>query len=229
LPFLVFYAPVQKRTMPTFLDESGDIGPTEKSAPYFRIAAVWFEHDEHTEEYENAVKILRKEKLKLPDTFEFHFSGNSHRQKESFFETIANHPFIFFISSFDKQAVDRATLTKDTIRESTIEGLVGVLRDTYHIAEACKPGTAGLNERIIFDECNDRHYEHELKRQFGTLTSTRGPNEKLIRSIKPSRSRSDLRIQLVDMVCGAVRLHLEGDHTYFTAIKSKCMGILRIP
>ncbi len=215
--------------MPTFLDESGDVGPSEKSALFFRIAAVWFETDDDVQRYENAMRILRRETLKLPESFEFHFSKNSRKQREAFFEAISPHNFLFFMASFEKAKAERASLTKELIRESTIKCLVDTLRETYLLAEASKAGTAGLNEHVVFDECDDPAYEQELKRQFKSLASGRGPHKKLVRSVKPSRSRSDVRIQLVDMVCGAVRLHLGQDSRYYNAIKEKCMGIVRIP
>ena len=214
--------------MPTFLDESGEVGPSEKSSPFFRIAAVWFQTDDHVQACGDAIKILRRETLKLPDSFEFHFSTNSSRQREAFLETISEHSFLFFMSSFEKANHNRAKLTKDAIRDSTIEGLVGALKDTYLSAEESKAGQAGLNERVVFDECNDPDYVRALKTQFKSLASERGRNEKLIRSVKPSRSSSDFRIQIVDMVCGAVRLHLGGDDTYYDSIRNKCKGIIHI-
>ena len=134
--------------MPTFIDESGDPGVVQGSSRFFRLAAVWFEHEMSINQYLDAVERLRSQVLRLPATFEFHFAQN-----------------------------------------------------------------------------NNRQYVAILNAGFRSLRSGRGPLKKLIRSIKPGKSRVDPRLQLVDMVCGAVGSYLDGDDTFYKLFSTKKIGI----
>jgi hypothetical protein len=214
--------------MPTFIDESGDPGPGEGSSRFFRLAAVWLEREEHVEQYLATMKEVRSDILKLPDTFEFHFAKNNHRQKAAFFDALSGIPFNFAFASIDKRAFAPGVLTTNRIRQAVVVGLMGHMEDWYQCAEACKDGEAGLNERVLYDECDDANYVKILKEGFRSLASRRGANEKLIRSIKPGKSKHDLRLQLADMVCGAVALYLDGVDLYYGGLKSQAIGIARI-
>jgi hypothetical protein len=108
--------------MPTFIDESGDAGPGAKSPQFFRLTAVWFETFEHTESYLEAVAGLKR-RLKLSDSFEFHFADIGHDHRMAFYEVAVEHPFGFVASSFDK-GISRRGLKKQVIYERTIRGLV---------------------------------------------------------------------------------------------------------
>ena len=68
----------QQLRMPTFIDESGDVGPGEKSAPYFRLGAVWFESFDHVQDLADEIAALRA-RLGLKRDFEFHFAQRSER------------------------------------------------------------------------------------------------------------------------------------------------------
>jgi hypothetical protein len=212
--------------MATFIDESGDIGTGNGASRFFRLAAVWFESNKLIDEYLALQEHLKKSILKTADNFEFHFADISHRQKSVFFDMIKDIDFYYVVSSFDKSlAAENSKLTKDTVREQSIDGLAGALLPLYQIAEGCKDGSAGLNERIVYDECDDPKYVFALNKNFRILPSAKGVNEKLIRSIKPGKSKSDPRLQLADMVCGAVGRYLGGDDEFYKMICRKEMEI----
>jgi hypothetical protein len=64
--------------MPTFIDESGDTGTKKGASACFRLAAVVFSTVADAEDYSGRLVALRV-KLRLPETFEFHFSKTGHR------------------------------------------------------------------------------------------------------------------------------------------------------
>ena len=218
--------------MPTFIDESGDPGPAEHSPRFFRLAAVWFETFDHTALFVESVARLRRDDLKVSEAFEFHFTDLSHPQRVAFFEVAAEHPFVFTACSFDKNRCDRRTLTKEMICRACLAHLTGELHPYYLLAEEEKATGAvpvPLYERVVFDESRDPDYLKLLKEGFKTLVSGRGGTAKLVKSVKPGKSKSATCIQLADMVCGAARLHLEGDSTYYNVIKKRALrlGLLR--
>src|SRR5947209_3459611 len=122
--------------MPTFIDESGDPGPGDASPRFFRLAAVWFETFDHVEAVVEAIAQLKKDKLKVGDSFEFHFTEISHQQRVAFFEAVADQPFYFTACSFDKDRGNRKTLTKEVICATCIAHLTRELHDYYLVAEA---------------------------------------------------------------------------------------------
>lgn len=213
--------------MPTFIDESGDAGPGDGSSAHFRLGAVWFESYDLVQDFTDNIATLRRN-LGLSPHFEFHFAHLHAQRKMAFFEAIAEHRFNFVVCSHEKNTFDRKSLTKDLIREATIGGLVKHLGDWYLAAEACKEGTAGLGERVVYDECDDPAYARLLKAQFRSLSSGRGANKKLIGDVNPRKSRVDACLQLADMVCGAVGRHLDGQSDCYNLFKNKAIAIVRV-
>jgi hypothetical protein len=107
---------------------------------------------------------------------EFHFTAMTHERRIAFFEPIANTHFDFAVSAFRKDDHDRRKLAKSAIHQATIDGLVRTLQEWYLFAEECKAGNAGLNEKIVYDECHDVQYVRTLKSSFRKLESSRGSN-----------------------------------------------------
>lgn len=206
--------------MSTFVDESGDIGPGEKSTPYFRIAAVWFHDSSTIQAYLDVINQL-KTTLGVSQNFEFHFARINHERRMAFFMAVSDQPFYYAVVSFEKRTFDRKTLTKEAIRETSVAGLVNCLEGWYLTEETCRNEDSGLKEKIVFDECNDQSYIRLLKHKFRDLSSTRGPKKKLIGTIRPGKSSADPCLQLADMVCGAVGRHLDGDSRYYPLLKTK--------
>jgi hypothetical protein len=210
--------------MPTFIDESGDPGPEAGSSRHFRLSAVWFESRTHVDEYLDVLAETRRG-LRVSPFLEFHFAAITHERRIAFFEGITKTHFYFAVSGFRKDDHDRRSLTKSAIQEATIDGLVRHLQEWYLFAEEIKAGNAGLNEKIVYDECQDTQYVRTLKSSFRTLKSSRGANKKLVDDVRPGKSKSDGCLQLADMVLGAVGRHLDGDNVYYDYIRSRMIGI----
>jgi hypothetical protein len=206
--------------MATFIDESGDAGPSERSPRFFRLAAVWFENADHVQHYLDAILDLRA-KNSFPEKFEFHFTNLNDRNRSLFFETVLPLSFKFTMCSIDKRSLSCHSLSKDIICRTAVQGLVDQLTPWYLHAEEAKEGTAGLNENIVYDECNDNKYVKNLEQKFKSLISGRGHDKRLVRSVKPGKSKADPRLQLADMICGATCWHLDGDSRYYELFSRK--------
>jgi hypothetical protein len=127
----------------------------------------------------------------------------------------------------------RESLPKDVLIRGTVRGLAGVLCEIYRIAEACKPqpqpdAPTPLNELIRFDESNDRSYQLALAEEFRALPSLVRPGAGLVRKVNPFRSRADTRLQLADVVCGAVGRHLDGEPDYRRLIRGRELGLIEL-
>ncbi len=207
--------------MPTFIDESGDSGPGVKSARHFRLVAVWFSSMEDVEQYIAKIGDL-KVQMNISQDFEFHFAKISHPQRLRFYEAVAELPFRFAFQNFDKDQFNRDFLDKERIIASTIEGMVRLL--TGHYLEFARSGNK-VSERVIYDECNDKKYTSSLQSAFNSISSHSEETRKFIKSVKPGKSKSDLRIQLADMICSATCRHLDGDNSYFDSFRGKAIGI----
>ncbi len=204
--------------MPTFIDESGDAGAGVQSAPYFRLGAVYFERPDQIPGFVDQVASLRT-KIGKPRVFEFHFSRISHECRVAFFEAISEQPFHFVVCSLEKDRFERSKLTKDGIRELTIERLLSHLGPTYRATQKMTAGTRRFGERIIYDECDDPSFQKILNTKFRLLRGE--ADQRLIKDIKPGKSKSDSCIQLADMVCGAVGRYLQGQTIYLDLIASR--------
>ena len=116
--------------MPTFIDESGDSGTKKGASACFRLAAVVFGSVADAEDYSGRLVALRV-KLRLPETFEFHFSKTGHRLKMEFFQAFATTPFFFVVSSIQKSTLLHEELNKQTIHRKAVGGLTKHLESWY--------------------------------------------------------------------------------------------------
>ena len=206
--------------MPTFIDESGDPGPSAGASRFFRLCAVCFETTGHMEKYLHSVESL-KHQMGVSQNFEFHFAKISHQRRIDFFNSLADISFTFSVSTFEKHTYPEDQLSLDRIRGDAIGGLVEKLNDWYLCAEECSSSPAALNERVVFDESHDQSYIKNLKSGLRSLLSSKGDGKKLVGSVKPGKSKSDPCIQLADMVCGAVGRHLIEENVYYDLIRNK--------
>jgi Protein of unknown function (DUF3800) len=194
--------------MLTYIDESGDIGVKEGSTPYFRLAAVFFEHPNDLDEYSERISVLRTEQG-LPQSFEFHFTEISHPLRMAFFRAVAFTRFSFVVSFFAKGNHGPADLTKDIVRKKTVARLIKHLDNIYNLCER--------KQIIIFDDCRDPRFEKALKDGFKSPTQ---PGHSVQRpKIRPGKSHNEPGIQLADMICGAIGNHLDGKSEYYGLVK----------
>jgi Protein of unknown function (DUF3800) len=210
--------------MPTYIDESGDAGIKDGSTPYFRLAAVHFNDTSQVERLAECLVSVRA-KLGLPQSYEFRFAKSAHNIRMSFFTAVAAQPFVFIACSFEKNTFDPRILSKDSVRDGTIGGLLKHLAEWYRLIEERLDPDGGLKELIVYDECDDPAFERAIRAGLKVMTAGRQRNGRLIRDIKSGKSKCDPGIQLVDMVCGAVGRHISGESGYYKLIETKAVAI----
>lgn len=215
--------------MPTFIDESGCCGFEPGSKPYFRLAAVWFETGDDADACRAAIEQFRQDR-RLPERYEFKYSGIPDDIKAAFFEAIRGHNFAFVVTHFDK-LVRPGCVDKIRLYEACTAPLVAHLSAQYQIAEEFKAERLGrpvrLAEKVIPDDNHDAAYLRVLKGQFFSLTSVSGRT--LVGEVKFGKSKADRLLQLADMICGAVGDHVGGDSSHFSLIAGHALHVAVLP
>jgi hypothetical protein len=196
-----------------FVDESGDTGLKTKhgSSPYFTIALLLFQDNDEATACDQRISLLRRE-LGLKEDYEFHFSHNSERVKEAFFDAVV--PYNFFYLGF-------------TINKSQLYGEGFKYKNSFYkytcslIFENAKPH---LEEAIIvFDGNGSREFRNQLCTYLKRKINAKGVRH--IRSIKIQNSSHNNLIQMADMICGALgqklKKHRVDSIKYHTRIRHR--------
>jgi Protein of unknown function (DUF3800) len=212
--------------MPTFIDESGDTGPTKDGGTsYFRLAAVWVPTIGDAALFRGKIQRLRLE-LGLPESFEFKFA-KTHRKPElrkAFFSAALSQVFRFAVSSIDKTDIYWTSAHRHEQHWACATELAAALRTVYHQAEEGRESP--LKEMIIVDDNADRDFLATIKRQFRGLESKRHPGSSMIGKVLFRSSLPDAMLQLVDMVCGAVGVMIDGnDAVSYDQIAERSLNI----
>src|SRR5688500_15598021 len=89
--------------MLAFLDESGDPGrkTDSGSSQYFVVALVVFNEREEAQRCDDRINLLRSE-IGRGQSYEFHFTENSHKVRLAFLEAIAPYDFFYHAFALDK-------------------------------------------------------------------------------------------------------------------------------
>jgi hypothetical protein len=176
-----------------FVDESGDTGlkTGAGSSTHFTIALVLFPDNDEADACDQRISLLRRE-LGIHPEYEFHFSHNSDRVKESFFDAVI--PYNFFYLGF-------------TINKKELYGEGFKYKNSFY------KYTCGLvfenakshldNAVIVFDGNGSREFRNQLCRY---LKKRINPTEGVlhIKGIKIQDSKKNNLIQMADMICGSL-------------------------
>lgn len=181
------------KNMLVFIDDSGDPGfKLEKgSTPSFVIAMVIFKDELQAEETALAIKKLRRE-LKFPDDTEFRFFKSSKDVRLKFLDVI--NKFNFKIRAL---IVDKALIRSAELRSYTHRFYA------YFIKEALKHhGGSIMDAKIRIDGSGGR----EFRRNFITYLrrELNANNKTIFKNCKMVDSKSNVLIQMVDMVAGSI-------------------------
>ncbi len=177
-----------------YIDESGDLGFSGKSSPYFIIACVKI-----NEEDDNVVfgRIPKKVRAKILDKkrieSELKFSNSSEKVRAKFLELAATIPIEIYALSIDKE------YTADKLKEN-IPILYNYLIKVMLERPIKKLDNTPLN--ICLDMCMSlrqrENFENYIKTEFYS-TFKDLPKVNVMHS--PSESNSQL--QVADFICGA--------------------------
>ena len=200
--------------MLVFIDDSGDPGfKIEKgSSPVFVIACVIFDDELEAERTAVAIKELRRE-LKKSDNFEFKFNKANRELRLKFLEHISQFKFRFRTIVFEKTKIKSDELK--TSKQSFYN---------YAIKMVLKHNFGTIKEaKIRLDGHGDRIYKREVVRYLRKELNSK--ESKVFRKLQFVNSKSNVLIQLADMVAGAIHRKYEIDKTdaktYFDVIKRR--------
>jgi hypothetical protein len=197
-----------------FIDESGDPGfALERgSSKIFVIVCVIFEDELEAEKTAVAIKELRR-KLKFSDRMEFKFSGSSRQTRIAFLHSIK--PFSFKVRALVVQ--------KDKIRSEQLRNDKNSFY-SYFIKMVLEHNRGTIfNAKIRIDGSGDRIFRRRFLTYLRKQLNTK--ERKVMKNVKLVNSKSNVLIQMADMLAGTVRRYKEGEKKdtvkYWQIIKNK--------
>jgi hypothetical protein len=184
-----------------FVDESGDSGRKipHGSSAYFVVGAVTFEDYDEASECDARIARLREE-LKLPPTFEFHFSHNSKRQRQAFLEAVSPYQFFYHIFALNKDPV-KLWGPGFNHKASLYKYAAGL---TFENAKAWLD-----NAIVVIDRNGSKEFQWELARYLRRRIKD-GDGRNLIKKVKQADSRGNNLLQLADYVAGVSTRFITG-------------------
>lgn len=185
--------------MLVFIDDSGDPGFKLEggSSRYFVISCVIFTDSLEAEKAAVAIKQLRRD-LGFPDEVEFKFSKSSQSVRSSFLQVLT--PFDYSVRSL---VIDKTIIRSDELRNNKNSFY------SYAIKQVLSHSNNQIiNAKIKIDGGGDRSFRKSfltyLRKQLNSN------DKKIMKNCKLVDSKSNVLIQMADMVAGSVRRsHLE--------------------
>lgn len=188
--------------MLVFIDDSGDPGfKLEKgSSAIFVISCVIFDDELEAEKTAVAIKELRRD-LKFPDEVEFKFSKSRRKIREKFLKKI--NPFQFKVRSL--------VIKKSLIRSEELKNNKNSFY-SYAIKSLLKYSNDSIIEaKVRIDGSGDRRFRRNfltyLRKQLNTN------HKKIMENCQLIDSKSNVLIQMVDMVAGSIRRFYDEEKT----------------
>ncbi len=173
-------------SMLLFVDESGDPGFDPSSSRYFTVALVCFETPDDAENTAEKIKEMKDSKwFRKP---EFHFHRCNDNQRDMFFEGIKRCRFFVKYVTIEKAAV-----TDDVLRKNPKEF------SYYVISEAFRLVGTNTTLRIKMDRQGNKRILFAVRAYLNATLKNHS-----IRKLTFHDSRSDVLIQLADMVAGCI-------------------------
>ncbi len=200
--------------MLVFIDDSGDPGfkLQKGSSPVFVIACIIFDDELEAEKTAIAIKELRR-KLKKSDFFEFKFNKANRKIRLEFLEKVFRFNFRVRAIVFEKTKIKSPELK--TSKQSFYN---------YAIKMVLKHNFGKIKEaKIRLDGHGDRIYKRELIRYLRHELNNR--EEKIFKKLQFVDSKSNVLIQLADMIAGALHRKYEINKSdaklYYVVIKKR--------
>ena len=184
-----------------FFDESGDPGlkTDSGSSLYFVVALVTFSDNEEALRCDRRIDTLRGE-LRLPHSYEFHFSVNSKGVREAFLRAVQAIDFRYHIFVVDK--------TPMVLNQTPFNSSGSLYRyAAVSLFENAGPYLEELS--VVMDKGSNREFRAGL---FRDLRNSTNPNSgrQLIKRMKQQDSRRNNLLQLVDYVASIINQAMSG-------------------
>jgi len=179
--------------MLVFIDDSGDPGFkfNKGSSKVFVIACVIFDDKLEAEKTAVAIKEFRR-KIKFPDTMEFKFNKSSKKVRKGFLIKVSKYKFRIRAIVMQKEKIYGRELRRS--KESFY---------SYAIKMVLKYDDQTLkNVKIKLDGHGERIFRRKLTTYLRRELNIR--QEKVISQLRFVDSKTNVLIQLADMVAGAI-------------------------
>jgi hypothetical protein len=194
-----------------WLDESGDSGFKfeQGSSRYFVVTFIYLESNnigEETLEVEKQIEQL-KEKFSLTPNYELKFSRCKNKLKQEFLKEFLKFPIKYKAIVVDKKKLEAPAL-KYRPKELYCEMIRRLLYDNNPPLEKAI---------LIIDEAITKIRQREFK---GVLRRYLSKN--MVKKIIQKRSRSEVMIQLADMISGSIfRKYERQNDKFWQIVKNK--------
>lgn len=193
--------------MIAFIDDSGDCGSryTKGSSEYFILSLVCIP-EKDTENIDLEINKL-KQKMGFPDSFEFHFRNNSHKQRLVFLKFLKRKNFYVFSIILDKQTNEFKN-KKDVITTSLFNLLSLVDQKKFPY-------------KIIIDEMLG-------KKQINLISRNIKQKFYSLKKVQEENSTNNNLIQIADYYAGCLNRYVQGkdNEGYFQYLRNKQKKIL---
>lgn len=193
-----------------FIDDSGDPGFkfNRGSSRYLVMACIIFDSKISAEYTSASIKML-KEQMKWRQEREFKFHRANDEQKKLFFDTIRKHNF-----KIRTIVVDKSKIVEPTLRKS--ESFYN-----YVIKEVLSNFNDMKMARVSLDGSGNKSFR---KKSTADIRKTINKNNRRIVEFRLVDSRSEVLIQLADMVAGAINAKYDKTkrfkHDYLKVIRN---------
>ncbi|KKS32054.1 MAG: hypothetical protein UU93_C0011G0015 [Candidatus Amesbacteria bacterium GW2011_GWA2_42_12] len=180
--------------MLVFVDDSGDPGfkIDKGSSLVFVIACVVFDDELEAEKTAVVIKELRR-KLKFPDSVEFKFNNSRKEVKELFLNTVNTYKFKIRCLVVKKNLIHSKKLQSS--KNSFYSYAVKLLLE--------HSGGSIIDAKIRIDGSGDRVFRKSFTTYLRKELNSK--QEKIMRDCKLVDSKSNVLIQLADMIAGSIR------------------------
>ncbi|MFC1786848.1 DUF3800 domain-containing protein [Halobacteriota archaeon] len=199
-----------------FVDESGDLGFSERSSCYFILTALVTVDPTRVG---RIVKKVRKKvlKKKLSDIPELKFSRSTDKVKTKILEYLSKQDAEIWYVCLRKEMVYSHLRTKQNIIYNYLTGFIVEKIPTMR--------SKSVKVKIIVDKSlskvNRQHFNMYLKEKYNFVSSNRGETPISI-DIEHKDSQAERCLQVVDFISGAIFHKYEFNHPkYYDLIKSK--------
>lgn len=193
-----------------FIDDSGDPGFkfNRGSSRYFVVACVIF-NSKISAEYTSANIKMLKEQMGWKQEREFKFHRANDEQKKLFFDTIKKHNFMIRATVVDKNKIVEPTLRKSESFYS------------YVIKEALNNYADMKMAQVSLDGSGNKNFR---KKSTAEIRKTINKNNRRMVEFRLVDSKSDVLIQLADMIAGAINAKYDktkrSRHDYIKIIRN---------
>ena len=200
--------------MLVFIDDSGDPGfKLQKGASnYFVICCVMFEDELEAEKVAVAIKELKRD-LKFSDRMEFKFNGSSFKTRIAFLHIVRKYSFKVRALVVNKRLIKSEQLRND--KQSFYSYFIKMVLQ-YSGGEI-------LNAKVRIDGSGDRIFRQRFLTYLRKQLNFK--NRKIIRNLRIVDSKTNVLIQMADMIAGTIRRYKEKEKTdapkYWELIENK--------